>query len=331
MAKSLQIRNHLPDWFISGLLIMIVVAWIIPGMGMHDATFNLSLVIDAGVILIFFFYGLKLDPARLKAGMRNWKMHTAVQMTTFLIFPLIVLPFYPLVKGTDLELYWLGMFFLAALPSTVSSSVVMVSIAGGNIPGAIFNASISGMIGIVMTPFWMGLFLTSRAAGIDFSDVLLQLIFQIIVPVVAGLLLHKYLIRWLIPHLKKLAAFDKIIILLIVYESFSESFMAGIFTDVSWTVLTGLFIAVILMFFLVFRFTWLLSSRLKFSREDRITLQFAGTKKSLVHGSVFASVLFSGITGAGILLLPIMIYHSFQLFYISMVARKMQAEEKIVV
>jgi sodium/bile acid cotransporter 7 len=59
-----------------------------------------------------------------------------------------------------------------------------------------------------------------------------------------------------------------------------------------------------------------------FTRKDSITLQFAGTKKSLVHGSVFASVLFGGISGAGIFLLPIMIYHSFQLFFISILARK---------
>jgi sodium/bile acid cotransporter 7 len=37
-------------------------------------------------------------------------------------------------------------------------------------------------------------------------------------------------------------------------------------------------------------------------------------------------VLFGGITGAGILLLPIMIYHSYQLFYISIVAQKMANE-----
>ncbi|MDD4754771.1 MAG: bile acid:sodium symporter, partial [Prolixibacteraceae bacterium] len=64
-------------------------------------------------------------------------------------------------------------------------------------------------------------------------------------------------------------------------------------------------------------------------REDRITLQFAGTKKSLVHGSVFASVLFGTISTAGIWLLPIMIYHSFQLFYISIAARRMQMDETL--
>jgi sodium/bile acid cotransporter 7 len=319
-------KKYLPDWFISGLFLMILVAWLKPGIGMDLKPIHLGLVIDIGVVLIFFFYGLKLDPARLKVGMNNWKMHVAIQLTTFLLFPLLILPFYPLLEGTSLEMFWLGMFFLAALPSTVSSSVVMVSIAGGNIPGAIFNASISGIIGIVMTPFWMGLFLTGAQEGFDFSHVLVQLITQIIVPVVAGLLLHRYFVRWITRHLTKLAAFDKIIILLIVYESFSRSFMSGIFMSVSWVALGGLFLAVILLFFIVLNFTGWLAQKMHFSRADKITLQFAGTKKSLVHGSVFASVLFSGISGAGIFLLPIMIYHSYQLFHISILARKMAKE-----
>jgi sodium/bile acid cotransporter 7 len=322
-------KRYFPDWFISGLFLMILAAWLKPGIGMDLQPVHLGLIIDIGVVLIFFFYGLKLDPAKLKSGMSNWKMHLAIQLTTFLLFPLLILPFYPLLKETNLEIFWMGMFFLAALPSTVSSSVVMVSIAGGNIPGAIFNASISGMIGIIMTPFWMGLFLTSHSAGFDFSHVLVQLIVQIIVPVIAGLLLHRYFVRWITRHLPKLAAFDKIIILLIVYESFSRSFMSGIFASVSWLALGGLFLAVILLFFIVLNFTGLLARKMNFSHEDSITLQFAGTKKSLVHGSVFASVLFGGISGAGIWLLPIMIYHSFQLFYISVLAQKMSKKTKI--
>jgi sodium/bile acid cotransporter 7 len=315
-------KKYFPDWFISGLFLMILAAWLKPGIAMDLQTVHLGLIIDIGVVLIFFFYGLKLDPTRLKAGMSNWRMHLAIQLTTFLLFPLLVLPFYPLLKETNLEIFWMGMFFLAALPSTVSSSVVMVSIAGGNIPGAIFNASISGIIGIVMTPFWMGLLLTGAQAGFDFSHVLIQLITQIIVPVLAGLLLHRYFVHWINRHLPKLATFDKIIILLIVYESFSRSFMSGIFTSVSWLALGGLFAAVIVLFFIVLNFTGWMAKKMHFTRKDSITLQFAGTKKSLVHGSVFASVLFGGISGAGIFLLPIMIYHSFQLFFISILARK---------
>jgi len=317
-------KKYIPDWFILGLMLMIIAAWVKPGIAMNIKPVELGTVIDLGVVLIFFFYGLKLDPVKLKSGMRNWRMHLAVQVTTFLVFPLVVLPFYPVLKDTNLEILWIGMFFLAALPSTVSSSVVMVSIAGGNIPGAIFNASISGIIGILMTPFWMGFFLQASSAEFEFSGIIIQLVTRIIIPVVAGLLLHRFFIHVITKHLKKLAAFDKIIILLIVYESFSESFMAGIFQSVSWLTLGVLFIAVIMLFFMMLNFTGFLARIMDFSREDTITLQFAGTKKSLVHGSVFASVLFSGIGGAGIWLLPIMIYHSFQLFYISMIAGKMQ-------
>ncbi len=305
---------------------MILAAWIKPGIGMDLNYIDLNLVINIGVILIFFFYGLKLDWVKMKAGMRNWKMHFAVQLTTFLLFPLLILPFYPLMKNTGYEILWLGMFFLAALPSTVSSSVVMVSIARGNIPGAIFNASISGIIGIVATPLWMSLFLIGQQTGFDFADVILQLILHIIVPVVAGLVLHRYFVQLVNRYIHKIAAFDKFIILLIVYESFSRSFLSGIFSSVSWKALIGLCLAVVILFYVVLKITGILSKRLNFSRADRITLQFAGTKKSLVHGSVFGSVLFGSVTGAGILLLPIMIYHSYQLFYISIVAQKMSKE-----
>ncbi len=321
-----SLRKYLPDPFIIGLLMMIFLAWLYPGSGLGNYSPNLGNFIDAGISLIFLFYGLKLNPAKIRQGMSNWRMHLSIQLTTFLVFPLLVLPFYPIVTGTSLEIFWFGLFFMAALPSTVSSSVVMVSIAGGNIPGAIFNASISGIIGIVVTPLWMGLFLSKSGETPDFSRIILQLVTQIILPVVLGLLLHRYFEKWVNRHLRQLAWFDKTIILLIVYESFSKSFISGIFRSVSPWVIFGLFVCVIVLFFTVFSLTGYMAKRFRFSREDRITLRFSGSKKSLVHGTVFASVLFSGISGAGVFLLPVMIYHAFQLSYISLVARRMQKE-----
>ena len=328
MTKKLAfLLNFLPDRFVTGLLLMIVLAWLKPGLGDNGGIINLESVIDIGVSMIFFFYGLKLDTAKMRQGMSNWQMHLAIQLTTFLIFPLIVFPFYPLLKNTPYEMFWMGMFFLAASPSTVSSAVVMVSIARGNIPGAIFNASISGLIGIVVTPFWMGLFLTARTGNFDYSGVVIQLITQLILPVVVGLFLHRFFVKIVDRYRNQLANFDKLIILLVVYESFSHSFTAGIFKTVSLFALAGLFLCVVTLFFTVMAFTKFLAQRMKFNREDRITLQFAGSKKSLMHGSVFASVLFTGISGSGIYLLPIMIYHAFQLFYISLLAKKMRDKE----
>ncbi len=316
----------IPDPFILGLILMIFLAWVVPGIGMGERTVHLGMLIDAGIFLIFFLYGLKLNPEKIRQGMRNWRMHLVIQLTTFLLFPLCVLPFYPLAKGTSLELFWLALFFLAVLPSTVSSSVVMVSMARGNIPGAIFNASISGMIGIVVTPLWMGLFLNRTGGDFNYGAILVQLLVQIILPVIMGLLLHRWLGKWVTRHLRQLARFDQLIILLIVYESFSHSFLSGMFRSVGPGVLAALAMAVVALFFGIWWMTRKVAAFLGFSREDTITTRFAGTKKSLVHGSVFATLLFGGTAGTGLYLLPIMIYHAFQLFYISMIARRMGKE-----
>ena len=223
----------------------------------------------------------------------------------------------------------MAVFFLAALPSTVSSSVVMVSIAEGNIPSAIFNASISGVIGILITPLWMGIFLEKQDEAFAFGEVIADLVIHILIPVILGLLMHRYWGIWANRNKRYLSLFDKSVILCIVYRSFSDSFLNGIFSSISWAELAGLSISVIALFFVVFYFTKYVTRLMKFSREDSITVLFCGSKKSLVHGSVMASVIFAGSSAGSIFLVPIMIYHAFQLFYISIVARRMSKTNKL--
>jgi len=328
MRKWDLARRFVPDAFILAILGMILLAYLVPGIGAEGSAWSLDKVNKWGVILLFFFYGLRLSPEKLKNDLKNWKLHLTIQTFTFLIFPLLILPFYPLFKGTDYIQFWLAVFFLAVLPSTVSSSVVMVSIARGNIPGAIFNASISGIIGIVVTPLWLGFFLDASMESFSFGKTLLDLILQIFVPVCAGLVLHRYWGQWAQRNKHWFSRFDKTIICLIVYESFSSSFSGGLFNSIpNWTlfILSGFVIG---LFFLVLGLSKVVSKWLGFSREEQITVIFCGSKKSLVHGSVFSSVLFAGNPAASLFLLPIMIYHAFQLFFISMVARKMSKENR---
>ncbi len=149
-------KGFKPDRFVLLLISMIFLAYWMPGI---EHIIPLNEISTYGIAGIFFFYGLKLSPEKMKEGLSNWRLHTLIQVATFLIFPLIIIALLPFVKGEEHLTLWLAVFFLATLPSTVSSSVVMVSIAKGNIPGAIFNASVSGLIGILITPLWMGLFL----------------------------------------------------------------------------------------------------------------------------------------------------------------------------
>ena len=67
---------------------------------------------------------------------------------------------------------------------------------------------------------------------------------------------------------------------------------------------------------------------MKFNTEDQITAQFCGTKKSLVHGTVFSKIIFGNMASIGIILLPIMLYHAIQLLIISIVASKMSFKKE---
>src|SRR5690606_9094208 len=209
------------------------------------------------------------------------------------------------------------------LPSTVSSSVVMVAIAKGNIPAAIFNASISGLIGVLVTPLLMHFFLEIGEANL-FGELYLGLLLEVIAPVFLGLVLQQYWGRWARGNSSSLAKFDKGVILLIVYSSFAESFLSDVFRTVDPLYMTSLFIAVIVLFYGVYGIIFYLTRHLlHFNREDQITAVFCGSKKSLTHGSVFAKFLFANDPRLGLFILPLMIYHAFQIFVVTVIAQKM--------
>ena len=315
------------DKFVIAIIVAITLAYFFPQWGSAHSPLPLNAISTVGISLIFFFYGLKLSPSKLKAGLKNWKLHLLVQSSTFLLFPALVLLARPFIHNAEQETLWLAFFFLAALPSTVSSSVVMVSLAKGNIPAAIFNASISGIIGIMITPLWMGFFVPPAQADFDFTEIYTKLIVQIIAPVILGLVLHPHWGDFALKHSAQLTFFDKSIILLIIFKSFSDSFERRIFSTVSWLDLVLIFVSVLALFFVVFALTGFLSKWLHLNVEDRITVQFCGTKKSLVHGTVFSKILFGQMSSLGMILLPLMLFHATQILIISIVATRWAARK----
>ncbi|HZG26707.1 MAG TPA: bile acid:sodium symporter family protein [Chitinophagaceae bacterium] len=316
------------DGFILGLLVMVFLAWLWPEGGENNSPLKLDEISSYGVSLIFFFYGLRLNLENLKAGLSKWRVHLTVHSTTFILFPVLVLVARYFLENDENHLLWLGIFFLASLPSTVSSSVVMVSIAGGNMPAAIFNASISSFIGIFITPLWMSLVLTTSTGDFDMRSIVFKLILQVLVPVVAGILLHGRLGGFAEKHRKTLRYFDQSIILLIVYTSFCESFARKMFSGYTFLNILILCLCMIGLFFLVYMIVRAITRILHFNREDTITALFCGSKKSLVHGTVMSKVLFPASDIVGIVLLPLMLYHALQLVAASIIAQAMARNQQ---
>ena len=307
--------------FIFSLLLAIVCAYLFPE---GPIVLGLKTITDIGIGFIFFFYGLKLSPAEFKLGFYNYKVHILVQLSSFVLFPLIMLGFIPLFEeGTASEI-WLALFFLGALPSTVSSSIVMVSLAKGNIPTAIFNASLSGLIGIFITPLWMSIFM-AEAAGFEFAEVLQKLFLQVVLPLAIGLLLQQFFGKWARKNSSRISFFDKSIIILIVYSSFSTAFLSSLFSTVGLMELTKLALLVTGTFFLVYFLIGKMTRLFEMDVEDEIAAKFCGTKKSLVHGSVMVKIIFGNSAANAIFLLPVMLYHILQLLLIAVFAEKYRA------
>ena len=70
------------------------------------------------------------------------------------------------------------------------------------------------------------------------------------------------------------------------------------------------------------------AARLGFSREDRITILFCGTQKSMATGLPMATAMFAG-HAASVIVLPLMIYHQLQLFVGAALARHLGEGETL--
>lgn len=309
------------DWFLLALIGVVVLAYFQPGLGSKTSPVPWKTITTVGVALVFFFYGLKLSFEKLRAGMRNWKLHLLVQMATFVLFPALALVVRPFLGSEAGELLWQSIFFLCALPSTVSTSVVMVSIAGGNLPAAIFNASISSLLGILITPLLASLFLNTSAESSQLWGLATQLLWQVVLPVGAGVMLNSRFNAFAERHKSGLRIFDQITILLIVFTAFCDSFAEGIFSRYLPADVFKLGAGMVGLYLVVFALIWGLSRLLNFSRADQVVAVFCGSKKSLVHGSVMASLLFPASAATGLILLPLMLYHALQIVLASSMAQ----------
>ena len=297
-------------------------AWAFPGPGAAGGWMHPALVTKGGVALIFFLHGLVLSFAALRAGALNWRLHLLVQACTYLLFPLIGLGLNAVFGGRLAFELSLGLFFLCALPSTVSSSIAMTAAARGNIAGAVFNATLSSLIGIVLTPAWVAWAMKATGEPQPLLPVVLDLLRWLVLPLALGQALRPLLGAWAMRHKARISVVDRLTILLLVYTSFCNSFKQRVWIGHGMGQLLIVAGVCLALFVLVMLVTSATSRALGFTREDRIAAMFCGSKKTLASGVPMAKLIFGAHPGLGLILLPIMIYHPLQLIVCGVLAQR---------
>ena len=301
------------DWFLKGMIAAVVLAFVFPQPGAHGGFLHPEVLNKVGIALVFFLNGLSLSTNSLRQGVTRWQVHLLIQGSTFLVFPLLGLGLMQIGKGWMSPDILLGYFYLCALPSTVSSSVALTVAARGNVPVALFNATLSALIGVVLTPLWMAWAMGHEGQALDVQPVVIDLLIWVVLPLAAGQLSRPWLTAWASRHKARIQIVDRLTILTLVYTSFSDSVQQGIWTQYGWSVLLQVLVVSSLLFFLIYNFTQFSSRLLRLPVEDQIAAVLCGSKKTLASGVPMASLIFGAHPALGLILIPIMLYHPLQL------------------
>jgi sodium/bile acid cotransporter 7 len=306
-----------PDGFTLAIIATVTLASVVPARGASVAV--LDVAVQASVMALFFLHGARLAREAVLQALGHWRLQLTILALTYVGFPLLALAVAPVAARVLEPTLYLGLLFLCCLPSTVQSSIAFTSIGRGNVPASACAASASNLLGIVATPLLTGLLL-ARQGAVTFGA-LGSIVTLLLVPFVAGQVARPWLGGWISRRRLLLVTVDRGAILLMIYGAFGKAVTAGVWQRVSGTDLLLVVVACLALLAAVIGLSVWMARRLAFAREDEVAIVFCGSMKSLVTGMPMANVLFPGAQ-AGILVIPLIVFHQVQLLACAVLARR---------
>lgn len=310
--------------FLLGLISAVGLAYLLPEPGARHGRLHPDLINHAGIALILFLQGISLALEKVKSGASNWRLHVIIQSFTFVIFPLVGVLMYavvPLIWPAEPQAIRQGLLYLCVLPSTISTSVVLTAVAHGNVAGALFNAALSNIVGVVLTPLLVhGLMQTSGQSG-SMGSLMLKITLLTLLPFFVGMALRRHVHKWVDHHKAWIARICNTVIVFIVYTAFCDSFVEQIWHKHGADVTLKLLLCVALLFA---GMSWLIYGTcrwLRLNREDQITAYFCSVKKTLAMGVPLAMLIFGASSDISLIILPVMFYHPLQIFINGLLAQ----------
>jgi len=312
-----RLRSLPIDRFILALAGTLAAATLLPCRGGGAAFFHALGTV--AITALFFLQGARLSRQSVVSGMTHWRLHAAIAITTFAVFPAFGLALFGAAPNLLPRPLWLGVLFVCVLPSTVQSSIALTSIARGNVAVAICAATFSNVAGIVLAPLMFGTLANLHGKGVDLSAVG-SVASQLLLPFAAGHLLRPWIGRWAEHNRRLLSVTDRGSILIVVYTAFSAAVVRGIWQQIPPATLGVLALVLAVLLAAALLAIVSASRSLGFASADAAALVFCGSQKSIVSGVPIATALVSG-AAIGPILLPIMLYHPMQLVVCTWIAR----------
>jgi sodium/bile acid cotransporter 7 len=177
---------------------------------------------------------------------------------------------------------------------------------------------------VFLTPFIVSL-AAGAAGSLSLGEAMAKIAGLLVLPLVVGQLARPLVGGWFARWKPYTSAFDRGVILLLVYVSFCDSVAAGLWTDYGVETIATTAGGAALLLAIVLFLTRRTTALLRFPPEDEIAAVFCGSKKTLASGVPMAKLLFGAHPAIGLIVLPIMFYHQLQLLVCSVLAERYAA------
>jgi len=278
-------------------------------------------VSNGAVFLLFLLNGLRLPRADVMRGIGHVRFLAPLVLWCFGAMALAGWGL-SLALGAWLPpLVALGFLYLGTLPSTVQSATAYTSLAGGNVANSVVAAALLNILGVFVTAPLFSAMAGSQSAPFDL-DALEKVALILLLPFVLGQLLQSRFGHLVRDHRTLATWMDRTAIAIAVYVAFSGAVEEGLWGRVGLGDWGALLAGVAALLAFAFAGAWLLGGLLRLGRGERIAFLFSGGQKSIAMGAPLAAVLFPAGT-AGLVLLPVLVYHLLQLVLSAPVATRL--------
>ncbi len=301
------------------LVLAIALALALPVTG--GAREGAQFIANAAVFLLFFLNGVRLPRHEVVAGLGNHRLLLPLTLWCFGGMALAGWGLWQVGQGWMPPLIALGFLYLGCLPSTVQSATAYSSLAGGNLASSVVAAALLNLLGVFITAPLFSLFGGGSGAALN-GDGLLKVVVILLLPFMLGQIAQAKFQGWVAHNRQLTTWFDRISIAVAVYVAFSGAVEQRFWTQVDPAGWIWLLAGVALYLVIGHCGAWLLGGALKLDRANRISMLFAGAQKSIAMGAPLASVLFPPAV-AGLVLLPILLYHLVQLVLAAPIAARL--------
>ena len=267
------------------------------------------------VVIIFVMSGLSIKTRELKKALGKMKFNAFVQIFNLGFVPAVTYgisrAMSPKLISHDLAD---GMVIGASLPMTVNMVIVMTKSAAGDEACALLNATVGNMLGVLVTPALILVYL-GQSSDINFGKVVMKLVYRVVIPIIVGQILQfssKTVVAFATKHKPTFGRIQELCLVFIVYTVFCKTFGSPEPLDATIGQVIVLFIVVILLVLFFMATSWVIM-RCLFKNEPKLVIMgfFGCHHKTVAMGLPLIKAIYEDDPRLGLYALPLLLWHPF--------------------